>query len=115
MLIKYKHNKGCIQGSYEMVKSITDNVIYNKRRGIIHNLWVKKQFRNKKIGQNLLKKMIEQMYEIDILHIELDDVSDNFRSHNNIYLKHGFKYKYKTGPEMYANTRHLILKIKKID
>ena len=113
MLLKYKYNKnqnknkaykGYIQGSYE--------IIGNKRRGIIHNLWVEEKFRNKKIGRYLLRKLIIKMFDIGIVHIELDDMSDNYRKEHNIYIKHGFKYKYKTGPEMYGNTRQLIIYIK---
>ncbi|AYV76408.1 MAG: acetyltransferase GNAT family protein [Terrestrivirus sp.] len=111
MLLKYKYNKnkngsckGYIQGSYE--------TIGNRRRGMIHNLWVEEQFRNKKIGTHLLRKLVIKMFDMGIVHIELDDMSDNYRKVRNIYVKHGFKYKYETGPEMYGNTRQSMRYIK---
>jgi len=79
-----------------------------ERTAIITNLYVKQEFRTKKLGTNLIKMFCEEVIKYGCVNIELDDMSNNQRQENNIYIKLGFKYKYKYGPEMVGNTRNII-------
>jgi len=80
-----------------------------ERTAIITNLYVKQEFRTKKLGTKLIKMFCEEVIFIHgCVNIELDDMSDNQRQENNIYIKLGFRYKYKYGPEMVGNTRNII-------
>jgi len=51
-------------------------------------------------GSILLKYLIEKIRKTKINIILLDDMSDRYRNSHNIYLKFGFRYISKTGPEM---------------
>lgn len=76
----------------------------NNNGGIltILSLFVLLKYRGKGYGSKLLKKVINfAKINGNIYYIELDDITSEYRNiNNNIYIKHGFEYKYDTGPEM---------------
>lgn len=75
-------------------------VYYNSKYITIGSLYVDPFLRNKGIGSILLNQLIEYAKKTNTQKIILDDMSDNFRLRNNIYLKHGFQYVNEFGPEM---------------
>jgi ribosomal protein S18 acetylase RimI-like enzyme len=64
--------------------------------------WIKTQKENRKKGyaSTLLYHMIEYCRQYGFSEINLDDMTDNYRKDNNLYIKHGFKYLDDNGPEM---------------
>jgi len=64
---------------------------------------IKKHFQNKKHGTRLLQYYIQLCKDSNVKHIELDDMTDNYRKNNNIYIKVGFVYINDDGPEMRLN------------
>lgn len=80
----------------------------NKRTAFISTLYVHSKYRNKGMGTKLMKLFCENVIKHGCIHIELDDMSDCQRQRNNFYIKSGFKYKSKYGPEMVGNTRNVI-------
>jgi len=76
------------------------NSIIDENTCIIKYIIVKDEFRNKGYGTMLLQELIEYCKECKINKIELDDMSDNFRKDNNIYLKNNFQYIDEGYPEM---------------
>ena len=57
-------------------------------------------YRQKGMGDYLLKNVIRYAKENNIKEIELDDMTDRFSQKDNIYLKNGFVYLSKGSPEM---------------
>jgi hypothetical protein len=49
--------------------------------------------------------LLEACMNSNVDTISLDDMTENCRTDDNIYIKCGFKYKYKYGPEMIGNTK----------
>lgn len=73
---------------------------YNKEV-IINFIEVFDEYRGKGFGQSLLWSLYDNVYKNkNIKQIIWDDCSDNCRLVNNIYIKVGAQYLYKTGPEM---------------
>jgi hypothetical protein len=73
---------------------------YNKEV-IINFIEVFDEYRCKGLGQYLLWYLYDNVYKNkNIKNIIWDDCSDNCRLDNNIYIKVGAQYLYKTGPEM---------------
>ena len=72
------------------------HIVYNSYEGdnsaTIIFLKTNRRYRNKGLATKLLKESIKILKELKIKKIELDDMSDNARTKNNIYKKFGFKY-----------------------
>lgn len=90
----------------ETSKSVIEACLCLNKHAIITNLFTQPNSRGKGYGTLLLRKIIFQCTLKDyIKYITVDDMSDNYRSEHNIYLKHGFRYIADTGPEMILNLR----------
>lgn len=63
-------------------------------------LFVSQKYRKQGYATLLMKYFIQIIKNKHIYKIHLDDMSEKFRHCDNIYLKFGFKYTNKTGPEM---------------
>jgi len=61
---------------------------------------VNKEYQGKGLATNLLKKVFEYLRNLNFISIVLDDMTDNYRKSNNLYLKLGFEYQQEYGPEM---------------
>jgi hypothetical protein len=59
-------------------------------------------------GSLLLLTLFIQAYEHGIETVSLDDMSNNYRQANNIYIKMGLKYKEEWGPEMKGCVKDII-------
>ena len=72
------------------------HIVYNSYDGddsaTIIFLKTNRRYRNKGLATNLLKESIKIIKKLKIKKIELDDMSRNARTKNNIYIKNGFKY-----------------------
>ena len=90
--------------------SITGHI--KDRCGFISSLYVKEEYRNKGFGTMLLSMFLHEIYNNNVLHIELYDCSDNYRKTNNIYLKYGFKY-IDIEHRMSSNVRNSLLLLQK--
>lgn len=75
-------------------------VYYSNNYIILGSLYVDRKLRNKGIGSILLDQLVQYAKNNHVNKIVLDDMTDNYRQPNNIYLKHGFQYVNKDGPEM---------------
>jgi len=75
-------------------------IYYGNKCIVIGSLYVDSKLRNKGIGSILLDKIIQYAKNNRVKKIVLDDMTDNYRQSNNIYLKHGFTYLNEDGPEM---------------
>lgn len=84
--------------------------IINERQAIITFLSVEPNYRNKGIGTKLLKWFMLQVSHFGVIHVELDDCTDNYRKPHNIYLKYGFEY-YNNNNRMHANVRNTLKKL----
>lgn len=82
----------------------------NCRFGIITWLQVCDKYKGHGFGITLIKKFLKKISEIGIIHVELDDCSDNYRKDHNIYIKCGFKY-IDNNNRMYSNVRVSLKKI----
>jgi ribosomal protein S18 acetylase RimI-like enzyme len=111
MILTYISSQHAYIEGYLERNLIDDKIIINERRAYISNLWVKESLRGQGIGTYLLKKFIKNLDDLGVIHVELDDVSDNYKKNKNIYIKFGFKYKRDDGPEMTASVRSLMNKI----
>lgn len=100
ILINKEYNYGTIKGQV------------NGRIGFIAWLCVYPGYRNQGKGINLIKEFLIEAYNIGIIHVELHDCSDNYRTNHNIYLKCGFKYI--DDGLMHANVRQSLLVIEKL-
>lgn len=102
----YNNNKG-VHGSLRAIL-IQENshelrskkVYYSNKHIFLGSLYVDSKLRNKGIGSILLNQLIQYAKNNRINKIVLDDMSDNYKLPNNIYLKHGFHYVNENGPEM---------------
>lgn len=80
------------------------SIIYGTKKNrtfFLMHLYVPITMRGKGFGTQLLLEMIEICRINGCRRIDVDDMSDNFRKPNNIYIKNGFVYRNTTGPEMY--------------
>ncbi len=75
------------------------NYIINGTLSIVY-LHVDPEYRNQKIGTTILKYAMNDAKNSGIRVATLDDMSDNYRMNNNIYLQNGFNYLNDDGPEM---------------
>ena len=75
-------------------------VYYGSKTIMLGSLYVDPKLRNKGIGSILLNQLIQYAKKNQVKQIVLDDMTDNYRMPNNIYLKHGFRYVNIDGPEM---------------
>jgi GNAT superfamily N-acetyltransferase len=66
----------------------------------ITDLYVKHEYRNQSYGTKLLEQAIQLARDRHCEFITLDDCSDRFKLHHNIYIKLGFKYIDLNFPEM---------------
>jgi len=80
--------------------------VTDRRIAYINHIYVHPQYRNKGFGTKLIHEFLENLIKLGVVHVLLDDFSDNYRKPNNIYYKIGFKYISKNGAEMYANVRN---------
>lgn len=113
MLIRKEYNNGCL--IVEIIKQYNEPSVgselvgqiigyINARRAVITSLYVNPIYRNNGYGMKLMKDFLTKGYGLGVIHIELDDCSDNYRKNHNIYIKCGFKYT-SFDNLMYANTR----------
>ena len=70
-------------------------------------LSVPTHLRGRGIGSRLLSHIAAECHARGGQCMELDDMSDRCRRQDNIYVKHGFRYRHASGPEMYASPRHV--------
>ena len=88
------------------IKSDNTHILRSKKKYsnekilLLSSFFVNNEYRRKGIGSILLKCMIDVARKHNIKKILLDDMSDNYRLHNNIYITHGFYYVHDDGPEM---------------
>jgi GNAT superfamily N-acetyltransferase len=68
-------------------------------------LFVNSSVQGKGLGTLLLSAVIITAGNEGIEKVTLDDVSNNYRKRDNIYLKLGFRYEKKFGPEMKGTTK----------
>lgn len=64
------------------------------------HIFVPCSLRNRGIGTMLLHKMAQHLRDLGCRCIELDDMSERHRQNTNIYVRSGFVYRQKVGPEM---------------
>lgn len=81
-------------------------VYYGSQHFVLGSLHVDPKLRNKGIGSILLNRLIEYAKKNNVDKIVLDDMTDNYRKRNNIYLKHEFRYLSNNGPEMEYIVEH---------
>jgi GNAT superfamily N-acetyltransferase len=80
---------------------LRNNKVYGVNKILlIGTFHVQEEFRGLGIGSALLTRLVDYAKENNVKKIILDDMTDNCRQANNIYLKHGFNYLYEYGPEM---------------
>lgn len=72
----------------------------------IMHFYVPISIRGKGLGTQLLVKIIEICKKNGCRRIDVDDMTDNFRKPNNIYIKNGFVYSSIDGPEMYMTLKN---------
>lgn len=63
-------------------------------------LHVEPKHRGRGMASAMLLRLIEECTSSGVSCIGLDDMSDRARGPRNLYTKHGFTYRYETGPEM---------------
>ena len=79
-----------------------DRVAYLKALRVIPSL------RKRGIASALIVAFARVAEERGVRRIELDDMSDRFRMEGNVYVRNGFVYRGKTGPEMYASPKAVL-------
>ena len=101
----YNNNRG-VHGSLSATLIQVDpyelrsKKVYKTNYIVVGSLYVDPILRNKGIGSILLNQLIQYAKNNYVKKIVLDDMTDNYRIPNNIYLKHGFQYVDENGPEM---------------
>lgn len=116
MLYLYVKYLKTIMTKYINIQKIFGSIsgVVVERIAYINDLIVYDSFRNQGYGIYLIKEFCDKSTEKGGIRIELDDMSDNSRKEHNIYIKVGFRYKYKYGPEMFGNIRNIKLKLSRI-
>lgn len=71
-------------------------------------LKIKTNYRNKGYAKYLLLHTLKYAFDNMMCYVELDDVSDNYRCKNNIYLLIGLEYVHDYGPEMMGNIKKIL-------
>ena len=85
---------------YDNIHQLRNRKYYENGYIQITNIYVKMKYRNQGHGTHLIRKCITHAKELDIKTIKLDDMSDNYKRKNNIYLRNGFRYNKIGEPEM---------------
>lgn len=71
---------------------------------------IKPKFRGVGNGTKLLLKALKEAYlNHNVKTVTLDDMSNNYRKENNIYLKVGLKYDADWGPEMTGDIEEILI------
>lgn len=80
-------------------------LIINKQENEATLTWIKtnNEYQKKGYASKLINHMINYCRDSQISEINLDDMTDNYRKDNNLYLKNGFKYVDDNGPEMFLS------------
>jgi ribosomal protein S18 acetylase RimI-like enzyme len=73
-------------------------IIYKNNTATITWIKTKKENRNNGYASKLLHHIIEYCKKIKVSEINLDDMTDNYRKNNNLYIKHGFTHANDYGP-----------------
>jgi len=82
--------------------------VMSDRVMFLMQLSVPDELQHQGIGSRLLQLVAAQARLEGCRRIDVDDMSLRFRALNNIYKKHGFRYRRDTGPEMYASPADVI-------
>jgi len=103
----YSKNKKPITDLEQVKYNCDDIVAYiqffttdDSEEAKVTTVYVNPQYYGKGLATELFKMVIQYLKELDFISIVLDDMSDNYRKSNNLYLKLGFKYVNEYGPEM---------------
>jgi len=78
----------------------TSLIIYTDNSSTVTWIETHKEYRNKSHATQLLKHIINYCKNNSIVKIQLDDMTNNYRKDNNLYIKAGFEYVDNSGPEM---------------
>ena len=78
------------------------------RSFLLTRLFVHPRMRRRGVGSNLLRLVGKHCAQAGIRRIEVDDMSDWYRSERNIYTLLGFSYRSPHGPEMYVPPKTLL-------
>lgn len=74
---------------------------YNGNTIIINDLFVNEKYRHCNYGTTIITYVLKEAKQNNMIMSELDDMSNNYRKKNNIYLKLGYKYVNQYEPEMF--------------
>ena len=95
-------NATCI---FDVMNNETPRALFviRDRECFLLHLYVPFCLRGNGIAKKMLLRIAHECLENDCRRIDVDDMSDRHRQKKNIYVEAGFKYRYKSGPEMYAS------------
>lgn len=68
---------------------------------LLLHIYVPSVLRGRGIAKKMLLLVATECLKNNCKSIEVDDMSDRYRSEKNLYVKCGFKYKNDSGPEMH--------------
>lgn len=83
-------------------------VAEDRRLRLLH-LYVPPPLRGRGIATLLLHRFAAEARSCGARRLEVDDMSDGFRTAANVYVHAGFRYVGASGPEMEASPRHVLL------
>ena len=109
-VVYYISNKElCYQDLKQFYKRLPGfiEVIIDHQEQIMTIIDLQSTIHGKGNAMHLIKRACQNAFNMGINKVILDDCSDHYRKPHNIYIKMGFKYNQKDGPEMTGSTKKI--------